>query len=101
LFQLREVPDYEALPLGSHAHPNPPGRAPWYRGTGTDETHRSHAWYIGFAPADDPKIAFAVMVEYGGGGGATAGQIANKILDSCIRLGYLHAKPLDSAKAAE
>ncbi|WP_428937049.1 peptidoglycan D,D-transpeptidase FtsI family protein [Fontivita pretiosa] len=89
----REVPEREVLALGTHAQPNP--RAPWYRGTGEREDRRSHAWFIGFAPADDPKIAFAVMVEYGGGGGATAGQVARQLLDACVQHGYLRRNDVD------
>jgi penicillin-binding protein 2 len=35
---------------------------------------------MGFAPADDPKVAFVVMVEHGGHGGVAAADIAAKIL---------------------
>jgi penicillin-binding protein A len=40
-----------------------------------------HAWYVGFAPANDPKIAVAVIVEDGGdrGLGATGGKVAAPI----------------------
>lgn len=37
---------------------------------------RSHGWFAGFAPADDPQVAFAVLVEHGGSGGASAAPIA-------------------------
>ncbi len=67
--------------------PNP--KMPWYRGAGTSGTELGHAWFIGFAPARDPKIAFAVMVEYGGSGGKDAGPIAQAILDACVQHGYL------------
>lgn len=36
------------------------------------------AWFVGFAPADNPKIALAVMCEHAGGGGAHAGPIARE-----------------------
>jgi penicillin-binding protein 2 len=81
------VNDLEKLDLGTHDSPNP--KAPWYRGTGAHEDKISHAWFIGYAPANNPKIAFAVMVEYGGGGGATAGYVAKRMLDACIAEGYL------------
>jgi peptidoglycan glycosyltransferase len=35
-----------------------------------------HAWFIGFAPAGDPTIAVAVVVESGGSGGLVAGPVA-------------------------
>jgi cell division protein FtsI/penicillin-binding protein 2 len=72
---------------GKHGAPNE--RAFWYRYTGDTEDRRSHAWYIGFAPADNPQVAFAAMVEYGGGGGPVAGQVVNRLLDACKKHGYL------------
>jgi penicillin-binding protein 2 len=43
--------------------------------------NRDHALFIAFAPADDPKIVVAVMVENGGHGGATAAPVARKVID--------------------
>ncbi|MCP5278887.1 MAG: penicillin-binding protein 2 [Thiobacillus sp.] len=43
--------------------------------------HRDHALFIAYAPADNPKIALAVMVENGGHGGSTAAPIARKVMD--------------------
>jgi penicillin-binding protein 2 len=40
-----------------------------------------HAWFAGFAPATNPRIAFAVMVEHGGFGGEAAAPIASEIVD--------------------
>ena len=48
-----------------------------------------HAWFIGYAPADHPQIAFAVLVEYGEAGGRVAGPIAHDLLVDCIKHGYL------------
>ena len=45
------------------------------------ERNRKHAWFIAFAPVDDPKIALAVLVENGGGGSEFASPVARKILD--------------------
>lgn len=39
----------------------------------------SHAWFAGWAPAEDPEIAIAVLVEHGGGGGGVAWPIAKQI----------------------
>ena len=41
---------------------------------------RSHGWFAGFAPADDPQVAFAVLVEHGGSGGASAAPIATYVM---------------------
>jgi peptidoglycan glycosyltransferase len=53
--------------------------------TGTAETGRdekAHSWFIGFAPADNPQVAIAVIVENGGKGGAVA---APKAVDMIAR----------------
>ncbi|HTD74268.1 MAG TPA: penicillin-binding protein 2 [Steroidobacteraceae bacterium] len=49
-----------------------------------DVRKREHAWFIAFAPVDDPKIAISVLVENGGFGGSTAGPIARKVIDSYL-----------------
>ncbi|HSN22549.1 MAG TPA: penicillin-binding transpeptidase domain-containing protein, partial [Methylomicrobium sp.] len=41
---------------------------------------RDNALFIAFAPADDPKIAVAVVVEHGGHGGSVAAPIAAKVI---------------------
>ena len=46
-----------------------------------DEYKRKHAWFIAFAPADDPMIALAVLVENGGGGSSVAAPVAREVLD--------------------
>jgi penicillin-binding protein 2 len=43
--------------------------------------HRDHALFIAYAPADNPTIALAVMVENGGSGSGTAAPIARAVLD--------------------
>ncbi len=47
----------------------------------TAEHHRDHALFIAFAPADNPKIALAVMVENGGHGSTVAAPMARKVMD--------------------
>ncbi|MBI5600473.1 MAG: penicillin-binding protein 2 [Gemmatimonadetes bacterium] len=41
---------------------------------------RDHAWFVGFAPANDAKIVVAVMLEFGGHG-TRAARIASKIIE--------------------
>lgn len=62
--------------------------------TGTAQTTKEaapHAWFVGFAPADNPRIAVAVVVENGGSmgseatGGAVAAPIARKVLQAGLR----------------
>ncbi|MGH2759544.1 MAG: peptidoglycan D,D-transpeptidase FtsI family protein [Actinomycetota bacterium] len=51
-----------------------------------------HAWFLAFAPLDDPTIAIAVLVERGGGnneaatGGRVAAPIARRVLDAYFKL---------------
>jgi penicillin-binding protein 2 len=45
------------------------------------EDLRDHSWFVGYAPADRPTIAFAVFVEHGGHGGDQAAPIARDVLD--------------------
>lgn len=40
---------------------------------------KTHSWFSGFAPRDDPRIVVTVLVEYGGGGGAIAGPLAGQM----------------------
>lgn len=47
------------------------------------------AWFAGYASYRRPRIAFAVMVEYGGSGGSTAGPIAAELVRICGEHGYL------------
>jgi penicillin-binding protein 2 len=42
---------------------------------------KDHALFIAFAPADDPRIAVAVLVEHGGGGSRAAAPVARKVMD--------------------
>ena len=52
-----------------------------YDASKMDERHRDHAWFIAFAPAEQPRIALVVLVENGGHGGGTAAPIARKVMD--------------------
>jgi len=55
-----------------------------YSDKGLAERLKDHALFIAFAPADDPKIAVAVMVENGKSGSGTAGPIARKVIDAYL-----------------
>jgi penicillin-binding protein 2 len=45
------------------------------------EEHRDHALFIAFAPAEDPRLALALLVENGGSGSGTAAPIAREVFD--------------------
>ncbi|MDF2875449.1 MAG: pbpA [Sporomusa sp.] len=55
--------------------------------TGTAENpHGSpHAWFIGFAPVDNPQIAVAVIIENSGSGGSIAAPAAHEVLVQALR----------------
>ena len=49
------------------------------------ERQRDHALFIGFAPAENPVIAVAIVVENAGGGGSVAAPLAREIFDWAMR----------------
>lgn len=55
--------------------------------TGTAENPHgaTHAWFVAFAPADNPKIVVCVIVENSGYGGAVAAPVARKILLEALK----------------
>jgi penicillin-binding protein 2 len=61
-----------------------------YNESAINERHLDHALFIAYAPAEDPTIALAVIVENGRHGGSTAGPIARKVMDYYL-LGKLPA----------
>ncbi|HSZ59284.1 MAG TPA: penicillin-binding transpeptidase domain-containing protein [Tepidisphaeraceae bacterium] len=86
-----DKPRYLTFDPSTPEHPNL--QVPWYRGGGRNNAQIDHAWMIGFAPADNPKIAFGVLVEYGGSGGGAAADVVRAALESCIEHGYLKSRP--------
>ena len=49
-----------------------------------DKRLHDHAWFIAFAPVQDPEIAIAVIVENGGHGGSVAAPMAKKVMDAYL-----------------
>lgn len=45
---------------------------------------KAHAWFIGFAPAENPRVAVAVVVENAGAGGEAAAPIAREVLRGAL-----------------
>ncbi len=48
---------------------------------------RHHAWFVGWAPLEDPRLVVAVLVEHGGGGGAVAAPVAGAVLRAALDMG--------------
>lgn len=57
---------------------------------------RDHAWFVAYAPFEDPVIAVVVLVEHGGYGGAAAAPIAKKVIEK-----YLALEQLPATKVAD
>ena len=53
---------------------------------------RDHAWFIAFAPLEEPEIAVAVYVEHGGSGGSVAAPIAKIAIEQYMRSLEGHAQ---------
>ena len=46
--------------------------------------HRDHGWFIAFAPAEEPRVAVAVLIEHGGHGSTAAGPIAREMIKTYL-----------------
>jgi len=57
----------------------PANKLPWQQ--------RDHAWFVAFAPAEDPTVAVAAIVEHAdGGGGAVAAPVVRDVIEARARL---------------
>lgn len=65
-----------------------------YNAAKMEERLRDHSLYIAFAPADDPKIALAVIVENAGFGAASAAPIARRVFDYWLLGQYPNAEDM-------
>jgi len=61
-------------------------------GTAENPGGRPHAWFVGYAPADDPQIAIAVVVENGGEGSVAAAPIFRSLVET-----FLHEEDQDAS----
>ena len=46
---------------------------------GHEKIVKTHSWFSGFAPRDNPEIVVTILVEFGGMGGSTAAPLAKEI----------------------
>ena len=58
-------------------------------GTAENPQGRTHAWFAGFAPYNDPKVCVVVFLEHGGKGGLASAEIASGIFEEAKRKGYV------------
>ena len=59
-------------------------------GTAQNPQGKPHSWFIGFAPADHPALAVAVLVEHGGYGSTNAAPMARDLLLKAQELGLMN-----------
>lgn len=58
-------------------------------GTAENPHGRTHAWFAGFAPYDNPRVCLVVFLEHGGKGGLEPAEIARGIFEEARKKGYL------------
>jgi penicillin-binding protein 2 len=51
----------------------------------TPKQFRDHAWFLSYAPFDNPQIAVAVLAEHAGHGGSAAAPLARKLIEAFIK----------------
>lgn len=88
----------------------PGGTAYWTRlpdirvagktGTAQNPHGKDHSWYTAYAPADDPQIALAVLVENAGHGSEFAAPVVREFIREYFRPGRLAPPPAAQAQAA-
>ena len=74
------------------------GQKEKYNAKNMDEHQRDHALYMAFAPADDPKIALAVVVENAGFGAEHAAPIARRVFDYWLLGQYPNEEDMAAVK---
>ena len=65
------------------------------------ERLRDHSWFVAYAPAENPKIALAVLVENGGFGAQSAAPIARQVIDYYLLNQPVAAPAVEDEEAAE
>ncbi|NMC62455.1 MAG: penicillin-binding protein 2, partial [SAR324 cluster bacterium] len=55
------------------------------------EGREHHAWFVGFAPAEDPQIVVTALIEHGGGGGLNAAPLVRQVMEAFF--GYVPPTP--------
>jgi len=77
------------------------GQKDRYNASKMEEHQRDHALYIAFAPAEDPKIAIAVIVENAGFGAAHAAPIARRVFDYWLMGQYPSEQDMAAVKIGQ
>ena len=72
-----------------------------YNASAIDERMRDHALFIAFAPAEDPKVALAMVVENAGFGAQNAAPIARRVFDYVISGQYPSEEDIDAVQKGQ
>jgi penicillin-binding protein 2 len=72
-----------------------------YNASTIDERMRDHALFVAFAPAEDPKIALAMVVENSGFGAQNAAPIARRIFDFVIMGQYPSLEDIEAVQKGQ
>jgi penicillin-binding protein 2 len=67
-------------------------------GTGEVAGKDDYAWFVGYAPADDPQYVVAVVIEQGGHGGTVAAPAVREILSALFDLPVEHVTGSDQSR---
>ena len=72
-----------------------------YNASAIDERMRDHALFIAFAPAEDPKVALAMVVENAGFGAQNAAPIARRVFDYVISGQYPSEEDIEAVQKGQ
>jgi penicillin-binding protein 2 len=70
-------------------------------GTAQNPPNPDHAWFLGFAPFDNPRIAIAVLIENAGFGGTAAAPVAGMCIERYLYGRLIRFDGLASVRAAK
>jgi penicillin-binding protein 2 len=68
-------------------------------GADTKPRIAAHGWFVGFAPLENPEVAFAFLVEHGGSGGEAAAPVAHAVLAEYFGIEAQRATGAEEKKA--
>jgi len=72
-----------------------------YNASNIDERMRDHALFVAFAPADDPKVALAMVVENAGFGAQNAAPIARRVFDFVLLGQYPSEEDIEAVQKGQ
>jgi penicillin-binding protein 2 len=72
-----------------------------YNAATIDERMRDHALFVAFAPADDPKVALAMVVENAGFGAQNAAPIARRVFDFVLMGQYPAQEDIEAVQKGQ